>query len=90
MEYHDFGWALNKLRQGLKVTRTGWNGKDMFVYFVQGSNFVVNRLPLTSILPEGTAVQYRPHLDMKYADGTFGVWLASQSDLLGEDWEVVD
>ncbi|TFH43026.1 MAG: DUF2829 domain-containing protein [Lysobacterales bacterium] len=86
----DFGMALNWLRLGRKLTRKGWNGKGMFVYLVAGSQFEVNRPPLLGIYPEGTSISYRPHLDMKYADGTCGVWLASQSDMLEEDWMLVE
>jgi hypothetical protein len=87
---YSFSEALHWMKQGKKMARTGWNGKNMFVYLVQGSTFNVNRAPLLGIFPEGTEVTYRPHLDMKYADGTFGVWLASQSDILADDWVMVE
>lgn len=87
---YSFSEALAWLKQGKKMARTGWNGKNMFVYLVRGSTFNVNRAPLLGIFPEGTEVTYRPHLDMKYADGTFGVWLASQSDILADDWVMVE
>ncbi len=89
-KHFDFGIALHHLRQGRKVTRDGWNGKDMFVFLVQGSKFQVSRAPLNQFYPDGTEVEYRPHLDMRYADGTIGVWLASQSDMLMDDWRVVE
>lgn len=85
---HNFGTVIQQLKtqKGLKATRKGWNGKDMFIYLVAGSEFPVSRAPLNEFYEEGTVVTYRPHLDMKYADGTCGVWLASQSDMLEEDW----
>ena len=89
VEIADFGWALGRLREGHKVARAGWNGKDMFLYLVEGSRFTVNREPLLSILGEGTAVDYLPHIDMKTATGEFVPWLASQTDMLATDWEVV-
>jgi Protein of unknown function (DUF2829) len=85
----DFADALSSLKQGGRVTRTGWNGKGMFVYLVPGSQFKVNRLPLSAIYPEGTSIDYRSHLDMKTADGSCVPWVASQTDLLAEDWEIV-
>ena len=85
-----YGDALYLLRQGKKLARAGWNGKGMFVYLVPGSTFTVNRAPLLGIYPEGTEITYRDHLDMKYADGSCGVWLASQSDQLVDDWGVVE
>ncbi len=86
----NFGQALEALKEGKRVARTGWNGKGMFLFLVPGSNFVVNREPLLSIMGEGANVTYRPHIDMKDAEGKVVPWLASQSDLLAEDWwEVV-
>lgn len=85
----DFSQALLEAKQGAQITRTGWNGKGMFVFMVNGSNFKVSRPPLMGIFDEGTDIEYRPHLDMRYADGTIGVWLASHGDLFGEDWEIV-
>lgn len=82
----DFGVALNLLRDGKKVTRAGWNGKDMFIFLVDGSRFTVNRPPLNVIYPEGTEITYRPHIDMKTVDGSIAVWTASQSDVLANDW----
>jgi hypothetical protein len=83
----DFGEALAALRNGERVTRSGWNRQGMFVYLVPGSTFQVNRPPLLGIYPEGTQINYLPHIDMRTADGSCVPWLASQADLLAEDWE---
>ena len=82
----NFGQAIEVLKTGNKVTRVGWNGKDMFLFLVQGSQFKLNRPPLLGIYPEGTEINYRPHIDMKTVNGEIVPWVASQSDLLGEDW----
>ena len=82
----NFGQAIEVLKTGNKVTRVGWNGKDMFLFLVQGSQFKVNRPPLLGIYPEGTEINYRPHIDMKTVNGEIVPWVASQSDLLEEDW----
>ena len=82
----NFGQAIEVLKTGNKVTRVGWNGKDMFLFLVQGSQFKVNRPPLLGIYPEGTEINYRPHIDMKTVNGAIVPWVASQSDLLEEDW----
>ena len=86
IETFNFGQALNLLKEGKKVTRLGWNGKDMFLFLVNGSQFTVNRAPLLGIYPEGTEINYRSHIDMKTVDGSICVWTASQSDLLTDDW----
>lgn len=86
----NFSEALGWIIAGKKLTRTGWNGKGMFVYLVQGSEFEVNRAPLNTIFEDGTKIKYRPHIDLKAADGTCGVWSPSNTDLLAKDWEVVE
>lgn len=85
----EFGHALKALKEGHRVARAGWNSKGMFVFLVAGSVFKVNREPLMSILGEGTEVQYQGHIDMRTADGTIVPWLASQTDLLADDWQIV-
>mgnify|MGYP000713551762 CR=1 FL=1 len=89
-ELFGFDRAINCIKNGLKVARKGWNGKGMFVFLVNGSTFQVNRPPLGGIYPEGTTINYQPHVDMKTADGTIVPWLASQSDLLADDWVIVE
>ncbi len=84
-----FGLAIESLKKGLKVAREGWNGKNMFLFLVPGSTFVVNRAPLLGIYPEGTEVNYCPHIDMKTADNKIVPWLASQTDVLAEDWAII-
>jgi len=83
----DFGTALENLKDGNRMQRAGWNGKGMFIFLVPGSTFVVNRPPLLGIYPEGTEIEYHAHIDMKTAQGYVVPWLASQADLLDEDWE---
>ena len=84
-----FGQAIEALKIGQKVTRAGWNGKNMFLFLVPGSNFQVNRPPLLGIYEEGTKISYQSHIDMKTAQNTVVPWLASQSDVLAEDWVIV-
>lgn len=87
----EFGFdiALHMLKGGSKVARRGWNGKGMFLFLVRGSTFEVNRPPLLGIYPEGTVINYRPHIDMRTASGDIVAWVASQSDLLEADWYMV-
>lgn len=86
----NFSEALEQIKQGKLLKRSGWNGKDQFVFLVNGSEFKVNRAPLLGIFPEGTHITYRPHIDMKYQDGSIGVWLASMGDIMADDWELVE
>jgi len=82
----DFPHALTLIKQGHRVAREGWNGVGMFVFMVPGSQFKVNRPPLLGIYLEGTDINYNPHLDMKYADGTIGPWTPNDKDLFATDW----
>jgi hypothetical protein len=81
-----FSEALELLKKGKKVMRAGWNGKGMFIFLVPGSTFEVNRPPLLGIYPEGTEIKYHAHVDMRTDDGQIVPWLASQTDLLSNDW----
>lgn len=85
----NFGHALAALKDGHRVAREGWNGKGMFLFFVQGSTFEVSRPPLMGIYPEGHVIRYQSHVDMMTAQGTVVPWLCSQSDLLSQDWCIV-
>lgn len=85
----NFGDALEHIKQGRRAARLGWNGRGMFVFLVPGSRFEVNRAPLLGIYPAGTVINYRAHIDMRTADGQIVPWLASQTDLLADDWLLV-
>ena len=84
-----FGDALHMLKTGKKVARSGWNGKGMFVFLVNGSTFQVSRAPLLGIFPEGTEINYRPHIDIKNVDGSISTWVPSIGDVMAEDWIVI-
>lgn len=85
-----FGDAIHMLKLGKKVSRAGWNGKGMFLFLVPGSQFKVNRAPLLGIYPEGTEINYRPHIDMKGVDGSVSTWNPTCNDCISEDWQVVE
>lgn len=89
----DFGKAITLLKQGNKVARKGWNGKGMFLVLQDGSCVPGDHMrndPARKYY-EGKDVTIMPHIDMKAADDTYVVgWLASQTDMLAEDWVKVD
>lgn len=86
---HDFGWALEQLRMGARVSREGWNGKGMWLVYQKaypdGIPINDNTAQATGI-PKGTICKFLPYIMMKTADGSFVPWLASQTDVLGFDW----
>lgn len=93
---HDFGWAIRMLKDGYKVCRHGWNGKNMFIWHVPGS-VIQNCQNITDpILKEisdrnnGTIV-FLDSIRMKTATGEILTgWLASQTDIHSNDWEIYD
>lgn len=86
----DYSKALELIKEGEKLQREGWNGKNMFIFHVPGSIFEVNRPPLLGIFPEGKIICYLDHTDMVTADGSVVPWLCSQDDAYADDWQVVD
>jgi len=78
-----FGLAIEALKLGKKVARAGWNGKGMWLKLVPNGYFDVG----ISIVEVPTKLL--PWIGMKTADVSFVPWLASQTDMLAEDWQVV-
>ena len=82
----DFGGAIRALKAGRKVARLGWNGKGQ--YITLGSQF-----SYVDCDGEANAVHQTSGTAALVFHGTIGVqvgWLASQSDMLSEDWVVLD
>lgn len=81
----DFSEALQVLKSGERVRRAGWNGKGMFLFVIKswvGQTY--HDISYTYTLPH----LHLPFIALKTADGAVVPWLASQTDLLAEDWEV--
>jgi hypothetical protein len=89
----NFGQAIEHLKQGNKVARAGWNGKGMFLVYIKGSVVApYNSTPYhdNKIMDIDGKVTINPHIDMLTATGEMQPgWLASQTDMLAEDWEIV-
>ena len=99
----DFGDAIRAMKNGQKVAREGWNGKNMWVALTPGSTFpaqhakpghaVAHRaveFESDQVSSGGEHVVLLPHIDMRAADGSMVVgWLASQTDMLAEDWQII-
>lgn len=69
-----FGDALELCKAGVKIARSGWNGKGMWL--------AVQR-------PDTHSKMTLPYIYMKTADDQLVPWLASQTDILAEDWTEV-
>jgi len=70
----NFGDAIALMREGKKVCRRGWNGKNMWIALLHPDNEI--------------ELMSSPFVYMRTADGQFVPWLASQTDMLAEDWEI--
>ena len=99
MSEANFGWAIERMKEGDKVCREGWNGKGMFVVFMsevnlppfstQGTQRKVNDRTAKWI-GEDTPLESLGYFAMFTADRKWQPgWVASQSDLLAIDWEIV-
>ena len=69
-----FGDAVELLKSEKRVTRSGWNGKGMW---------------LELQIPDAHSKMNLPYIYMKTADGGLVPWLASQTDILAEDWQLI-
>ena len=82
------GMAIQALKADQKVCRDGWNGKGMYLFLVRG-----NEVSQAIADHHGNAGDFYPVLDaiyMKTADGKVVPWLASQTDLLAEDYCIIE
>ena len=77
----NFGEALAELKAGGKVARRGWNGKGMWLEMQRPDTFSKMTLPYVYLnYPD----------DAANTPGARVPWLASQTDMLTEDWGVVE
>jgi hypothetical protein len=82
----NIGHAVDALRDGYKVSRRSWNGKNMFLYYVRVSFLKVSCVPLIANDGGDNIARYGDHVCLRCADGSLIPWVCSQSDLLGDDW----
>jgi len=82
----NFGQALESLKLGSKVAREGWNGKGMWIQLYRPDS---DEGIVAVIDGEGKWIPLAPHILMKTATSEFVPWIASQTDILAEDWNIV-
>ena len=83
----DFGEAIKKVKAGYKIQREGWNGKEQYVELASSVSYVNAQGKIVNV--EHAAIGNKALAFV----GTSGVqlgWLASQSDMLAEDWKCVE
>jgi hypothetical protein len=69
----DIGWAVQQMRMGNKVYRTGWNGSGQHIALME---------------PDNDEHMSLPYIYICTVQGHLVPWLCSQTDLLAEDWEL--
>ena len=83
-----FGQALEAVKHGLRVARKGWNGKGMYVFLAKDPDFHTDA-DISEFEKHGAEVS--DMLVLRTAQGTLQPgWLATQSDMLAEDWLIVE
>lgn len=81
----NIGQAIEAMREGRMVRREGWNGKGMHIYLEDSFHFAV-----MGGVHSGAVREYEPMICMYTAQGKHQPgWLASQADLLADDWVLV-
>lgn len=89
----NFGQAIEALKQGKKVCRSGWNGKGMYLWLLPATE--VNREwvkdpILLSVFGDREVLPCLGSIRMLTATGeVLTGWLASQTDMLSEDWQIL-
>ena len=83
-EWRDFGWALRQLRHGGAVRRRGWNGRGICILLQVPDTH--SKMTQPYIYIDTTGLQ----TENPAAPKGCVPWLASQTDMLAEDWEIVE
>lgn len=91
----NFGEAIEALKRGQRVTRPGWNGRGMYLWLLPAAKVKAEwcREPHLKALAEanGGEIEALSSIRMMTADKkVLTGWLASQSDMLSEDWQILD
>lgn len=86
----NFGQTIEALKEGKKVCRSGWNGKGMFLYYVPAASYPAMTEIAKAEWGDGALVPYCAYIAMKTVQGDVTPWNASQTDMLAEDWEIVE
>ncbi len=102
----NFAYALQAMKEGQRVARTGWNGKGMFVFMQVPSEVKKEIVPKMQSLPQSVKDEFQrrfdnpdEQIDAIYYSNQFAIvsssnmitgWSPSVTDTLAEDWTVLD
>lgn len=102
-----FGKAIQALKDGKRVARASWNGKNMFIFMQVPCEIDLKIVPNMQSLPQSVkdafmrrqtrgksdpwnTIKYKNQLAIVYPDNTIFGWVASPSDVLEDDWLILD
>ena len=94
-----FGLAIEALKMGKLVARKGWNGKGMFVMKQIPAEIGLDIIPKMQsvqqaakdkIIKSGVTLKYQNQMLIIKPDGTADSWVPSSSDVLAEDWMIIE
>ena len=89
---HSFSWALEAMKAGNKIHRSGWNGKGMFAVLQKGypEGIPCNKQTAEAWgLKEGDLFRCEPYMQLKMVNGSHSMWVPSVNDCLSNDWAIV-
>lgn len=94
-----FGEAIEAAKQGKRISRSGWNGKGLFVFQQVPAQIGIDIVPRMQSLPQSVKDEFvRRGVDIHYSDQLALVnlnsevsgWAPSGPDSLAEDWQILD
>jgi hypothetical protein len=83
----DFGSAIQLMKDGKQLQRAGWNGKNQYIELAKNISYTNSKGEVINVNHDAIGNQAIAFV------GTSGVqlgWLASQADMLAEDWQIVE
>jgi hypothetical protein len=82
----NFSEAIEAAKNGQRIQRDGWNGKGMWLQLVKANEWSTSIGPAAALVPRAHRL---PWIALKTADDGLVPWLASQMDILADDWNIV-
>jgi len=83
-----FGLAIEAMRKGARVSRAGWNGKGQWIAMIDPAE--LSRLLGGHQVAGNMEMMTLPYIYIRTVSGELVPWLASQTDMLADDWMIVD
>lgn len=83
-----FSAALEAVKEGRRITRSGWNGAGQYIWYVPPGSYPARMEAIKGVFPDDL-VPYAGYLALKNAQNEVVPWTPSQGDLFATDWVIV-